>query len=386
MYRYIFEGEGGDQFCGRVACGLSLLNLDEFPALPPHFHAEHISGMDADAWKLLIPGYDRFPGSFKQCVPFFLASIVYHEMFLRRTLPENHPLFNTLLFTSRILPSLRSLVCQKSNNCDVARIQATGIPPFIVVGLAVKQLQDQVREADARNRANFQLLQSSITTEISSLPERLKSTILENFNVQGVHPITRSDFEEMSKKILECLDSKISDKLQHLSIVGPPPAVPEPEPVPTSPEETSEFGTWLWGGRMHPVKEGFMLPRGDIKSFYFLWHFGNAAQRYKPYKFLRGMDMASSAEKGQLAKCRTVIRILESYSDVQMSFTTMKPPTETRAQLGDLFDKMFNRLLEDLYGVGKGGRVGQKSFGTIYNRLKSNSSSGHIDVDVEAVN
>ncbi len=59
------------------------------------------------------------------------------------------------------------------------------------------------------------------------------------------------------------------------------------------------------------MKEGFLLPRGDTKSLYFLWHYGNQLERYKPYMFLTGADMASSAEKGELAKCRTVIDEVE---------------------------------------------------------------------------
>ncbi len=35
--RYIMEGQGGDQMCGRAATGLSMISR-EFATLPPHFH------------------------------------------------------------------------------------------------------------------------------------------------------------------------------------------------------------------------------------------------------------------------------------------------------------------------------------------------------------
>src|SRR5438067_153990 len=85
--RYVFEGEGGDQFCGRTVCGLSIMSVAEFACLPPHLHPTAASNILADHWRTWVPIYDRLPASFRQCLPHLLASLIYHQDFLRSSLP-----------------------------------------------------------------------------------------------------------------------------------------------------------------------------------------------------------------------------------------------------------------------------------------------------------
>jgi hypothetical protein len=58
--RYILEGEGGDQLCGRAATGLPVTDAI-FSSLPPHF----ITTINVN-WSLIIPDFDTFyPDNFK---------------------------------------------------------------------------------------------------------------------------------------------------------------------------------------------------------------------------------------------------------------------------------------------------------------------------------
>jgi hypothetical protein len=47
--RYILEGKGGDQVCGRAATGLPLTDVS-FPNLPAHFLTED-DGVTSDEWE-----------------------------------------------------------------------------------------------------------------------------------------------------------------------------------------------------------------------------------------------------------------------------------------------------------------------------------------------
>ena len=91
--RYLFAGAGGDQLTGRVLSGLPF-NDSSFSSLPPHFGKD---GLDRIQWALILPLYARLPETFKRALPFLLASICYHEQWLRSTLPTHHPLFATYL-------------------------------------------------------------------------------------------------------------------------------------------------------------------------------------------------------------------------------------------------------------------------------------------------
>jgi hypothetical protein len=62
--RYILEGEGGDQVCGRAATGLPLTDVS-FANLPPHFVSGD-SGLETAEWEAILPGYSTFyPTSFR---------------------------------------------------------------------------------------------------------------------------------------------------------------------------------------------------------------------------------------------------------------------------------------------------------------------------------
>jgi hypothetical protein len=68
QHRYIFEGEGSDQLCGRTAVGLPLHSVD-FTILPPHFPSTFV--ISQHQWEEMYAPYRRLPVGFKQCMPFF---------------------------------------------------------------------------------------------------------------------------------------------------------------------------------------------------------------------------------------------------------------------------------------------------------------------------
>lgn len=74
--RYILEGEGGDQVCGRAATGLPVTDVS-FANLPPHFVSGD-SGLETAEWEAILPGYSTFyPMSFRfdtHSLKFFLAN------------------------------------------------------------------------------------------------------------------------------------------------------------------------------------------------------------------------------------------------------------------------------------------------------------------------
>ncbi len=127
--RYVFEGEGGDQFCGRTATGLPIHSV-EFAVLPPHFCSYVVSN---EQLALLHTGYSRMPVSFKQTIPFLLASLVYHKEWLEANLNPSHPLFTTYLWTSGAVSSFKNYVRTGNYQCNDTGMKATGIPPQISI-------------------------------------------------------------------------------------------------------------------------------------------------------------------------------------------------------------------------------------------------------------
>jgi hypothetical protein len=97
--RYILEGQGGDQLCGRAATGLTMTST-EFARLPPHFNASGGSILTVEEWEDIVPGFTNyFPSHFRPVIPFLLASLIFHKEWLVETLPAQHPLFNSRVWT-----------------------------------------------------------------------------------------------------------------------------------------------------------------------------------------------------------------------------------------------------------------------------------------------
>jgi hypothetical protein len=80
-------------------------------------------------------------------VEYALASVVYHSELLLETLPSNHPVFNSALFTQpTLLTTLKSKVkCTLSNEKNP--IQSTGIPPHTTILLQLESVLQKLNES-----------------------------------------------------------------------------------------------------------------------------------------------------------------------------------------------------------------------------------------------
>lgn len=117
--RYLRFAAAGDQHVGRTVCGLNPMS-PEFAILPPFF-----SNRTADVPHAITVCFPHAPSTLTEILEFCLASLIYHEAYLRRNLPTNHPVFASPIWRSEFKDKLRPIVeCRVSKLGD--RIQATG--------------------------------------------------------------------------------------------------------------------------------------------------------------------------------------------------------------------------------------------------------------------
>lgn len=173
--RYILEGGGGDQVCGRAASGLNLCD-SEFAELPPHFNPNDQVVISLDEWESILPGYSTFyPSSFRQVIPFLLASLSFHRDWLKANLHAQHNLFNQPVWTSGILDRVASKVLTGNGRNTESGLCATGIPPHILLANEIVKV-----------RHDMNSMKSEIFTKLNDLPNELKATMLQNFNIAGL--------------------------------------------------------------------------------------------------------------------------------------------------------------------------------------------------------
>ena len=245
--RYILEGQGNDQLCGRAATGLPITET-AFADLPPHFDLSDGEILTVGEWEEILPGYSTFyPQSFRQVLPFLLASVVYHRQYLQSVLDERHPLFCSRLWTSGVMDRLASKVYTGNGKHPVTKMTATGIPPHILLANEL-----------AATRGELEEIRRVVLQKLQEVPDRVKECLLENFQVGGVVPITVSQVTSMISTLEERLVAAIIQQgaqqrtaleQVHTSLQ---PAISSNPPV---------FITYTWGEGLHTVPESFRFPK-----------------------------------------------------------------------------------------------------------------------------
>jgi hypothetical protein len=333
--RYLFAGAGGDQLTGRMLSGLSF-NQCSFALLPPHFTE---AGMQLIDWDRIMPLHSRLPDTFKRALPHLLASICYHESWLKETLPPAHQIFSTRLFASGLLATLKPHVLGGSNVCSITGLRATGIPSHLAIAhelVAVVQHTQQLKEA--------------LLSRCDGLPVELTNMLLSKFSINGALPITMENMREMLATVVTQLRSEMREV--RVDVEASQPSI-----VP--PSADSRFQMWLWGGRLHMVPAGWSLPSSlSLNDTWHLWHFGHLTACISPLRGLRKFDLSSAAQAVQWSKTKqTMQAIAQVMVDEGMVRSLQEVLTLSEADSTAYFDRAVVVWMETLKeGVTQGNR------------------------------
>ncbi|KAH9148505.1 hypothetical protein AeRB84_008162 [Aphanomyces euteiches] len=303
MERYFRYEAAGDQFVGRIVAGLPI-NSGDFSVLPPHFGSGHDHDVDF-ALKTMFPSLAN-AGPMLGILRVLLASLVHHSNYLATTLPHQHTLLSTYLFTDPDLASkLRSKIIYGSST-NV--IQPTGIPPHV----------ELYRKLDAARQ------------QILDLPDSIIQGIGRLLEEKGVMAgnITREIMEQMLAKAIQTLTNQCR------------PSVCENRGS-TINQESPKYPLYQWGNKLHVLPESFDFPNVDVFTAWNLWWLGNPMQNTIPYKKIQLVDLSTQAKKNALAEwkfliekglchhlkvnCNFELDGVVSRSDVLSSFELLKP-------------------------------------------------------------
>jgi hypothetical protein len=346
--RYLFGGNGGDQLTGRVVSGLPNTNTS-FSTLPPHFSPECNVN-----WDLILPCYNQYPNTFKQVVPYLLASLVYHEQWLKDNLNITHPLFSSALFSSGELKSYRPFVLLGEGHCAITKLGATGIPPHLAMA---NELNGVIHEVKGFN--------TIVKTQFEQMPKLLTTEMLSNFTVNGAIPVTMDAMNRLFVSLSEKIELKFTSS--------------QVENTNTSDlSNQTPFMNWYWKGRFRMVPENWTLPTNNIKDIWNLWWYGHIENKIQPYRRLKWHDVVSeptSRSTGvQLAKTNTVMQEIEKVAKEMNLIETGRNIDElTKEECSTLFDKTFTAIHEQLRpnSTTQVGRWGELSIATFYKMIQS---------------
>jgi hypothetical protein len=325
--RYLFAGAGGDQLTGRVLSGLPF-NNSSFASLPPHFDQ---AGTRLIEWNSILPLYSRLPNTFKQALPLLLASICYHEQWLRSTLPSYHPLFCTPLFASGAIDLLRPHIIAGCNRCPVTGLLATGIPPHLVMSNELSEVVNHTR-----------LLKDEVLSKCAELPSEMTNVLLSKFSINGAIPVTLDDMKTLINSAVTQLSTQYRDSRTSYTHEPASHAAVDPNTDP-------RFQLWSWGGKLHMVPQGWIFPSTNIKDSWNLWHFGHLTDKIRPLRCLKKIDLVGAAQITLWSKTSGVVKAMSQVM-VEMKLVDKLEDVLKLSSIDSstCFDRAIVQLMEQL--------------------------------------
>jgi hypothetical protein len=379
---YIHQGQGGDQFVGRTASGLPM-NDCRFAALPPRF-ANDEPVLSDEEWVAYIPGWRKYPASFRKTIPYLLASVVYHSDWLRRTLDAAHPLLHSRFFRDNIPSRLKPKVLTGTFYCEKTRMTATGIPSHLVLA---KEFQDAKNAIVAKMSAlEKQVVRSNadLSRDVSALPETVTTNILSHCQVNGAVPITAVDLQRVHTGIMDAVREEIRNELRRatrgeVTATGGDAAAAAAAGDEDNGALTTRLYQWPCGA-LRRVPHTFVFPRCCTKSMWDAWWRGDANQDISPYRFLTAQDMPTKNDKVKLSRALKVMDKLVSAAvecnAVTGDRTKVSIARKRAVDQDEIFDRAFIHLVDGLPHTTKRRRVDEAAYGTVYNWLMDKNCEG----------
>jgi hypothetical protein len=267
--RYLQEEPGGDQYCGRVVAGLDL-NSPKFAVLPPHFAPNAIEQQDLQK---IFPAFGGHAG-FLGVLSLALASMVYHDKFLRESFPRGHQFFSSTLHSDpNLLPDLSALV---HHGLSSPHMKPTGVPPHVTILLMLE----------------------GIDVSLSDLPPKLTQQIEEVLQRNGAAAanITPAGLARSLEDILTRI-------LPH-HLIDPGNAPPNPAPP------VASYQLYTWGGSFHRLPEGYKFPGASLAGAFRLWFNGATEGNIPPFKSLEPTDFSDKNQRKRLSDWRYLMGAL----------------------------------------------------------------------------
>jgi len=374
--RYVHHGEGADQLCGRMVCGLPF-DSELFGTLPPHFIRVILDELDEQFWSNIVSGYDCYPLGFKTAFPYLLASLFYHESYLRSNMSANHPLFSSPVFAR----NSRLEILRKKDNiitgigmCLSTGMRATGIPPHLAIARTLKELTESIESRFDELKSELEEMRTNLPATVCTL---LSTELRENFVINGVAPFTIRDFDSRMTLIEasfrntmnEILDSRripLNEATTHVPAVNHAGDMTE-----------TWWRQWDWrDGRLcHFVPPGWRFPSNvTLKAIYDLWHYGNRNEGIRPFKKLQLHVDIDDQDKGNRSKAKNTIECIENVirgngfidDNCLLDDRTINLSNLAPVQSDAIFEAAYQKLLDGISGKVAVRRINELSYARVY--------------------
>lgn len=273
LERYLRYEAAGDNYVGRVVCGLPADSPD-FSLLPPHFNRTRVS---VDDVKRYFPSINDL--RLNEILSHCLASVLYHLDFLNKHLPKTAGFRSSLILSdSDNVERLTDAIIVGSRS---EYMSATGIPPYILILMKLFGIEVRLEDfPEELAKIIEKILQDNGAAAANVTPELIFSTI-----DQGMKRAVDKHFPRVE---------------------GALNAAPAPNPTGIQ----NKFGLHMWGGKLHRLPSDYDLPTVSVPVAWRLWIHGNPRLGLPPFKMLDATDFQKKNQKKRFSDWKYLMRVL----------------------------------------------------------------------------
>jgi hypothetical protein len=310
--KYIHVSEGADQFCGRMVNG-SDFTSETFATLPPHFINEARALLTEEFWESILPGYHDSPAGWKKCCEYFLASLLFHEDFLRTFLEEEHPLWRSEIWQQIELKNqLKEGIVTGVGRCPHTGMTATGIPPHLAIAAQIKVLIEKINSLEALLTKRMDDFEQLFPKKCSTL---ISDDLRSQFRIEGVIPLSLNDL----KGVMSTMEDAFAVKLTSFqNYIEQKMLSMNSASIITSPSG------WAWedfrrdcDNRERIVPTDFAFPRKTtVLEMCRLWWYGDRSTGIRPYRLITPADLPMrERDTMQLSRTSKVMKGIQKIID-----------------------------------------------------------------------
>jgi hypothetical protein len=313
--RYLQYEKAGDQYLGRVVCGLDVNDVT-FAVSPPFFEFDDTrqEGGDVRTSRVysLLKDYmvqgDTVPASVHHIFYFCFASICFHFDFLKQVLHEKNKLRASHFFTHIPVEVKAAATVRYPWDRTEMTPTLTGIPPHITI------------------LANFRTLM----VEMESTKDAIISGLIAELDRRRIGSQSHFDKEEiltsmttMHNDLLKKMDLCMRNSQKEIQVVplfdSPADYVNEifvnaeeeskgMKPVTIVPASSEKkFHFFYSKGELRRLPPNFVFPHMGLCLLIVNWFCGNPSKKIMPLKLIVPRDLHSPSMKGEHRKMRSLI-------------------------------------------------------------------------------
>jgi hypothetical protein len=303
--RYLQYEKAGDQYLGRVVCGLDV-NEASFGVSPPYFDTdletiEKIHSLLKD----YAVGGNRVTADMHRVFYFCYASLCYHRDFLTKILHKRSklqasPFYNSMPNYAKVAAVVK-LPWTKTATTPVF----TGLPPHVVLlakceelKLELKQAKEDIIAGVKEDLDNRRLgSQSYFDKEeiIGKMTEYHNEVLkrVDHVGYSGFAALRENELPNGSYDNIQIGGASEDGDLEGITMVEPD-------------QRRFQF-FYSAGGTVSRLPEGFVFPKMTLATMLTNWFCGNQNTRTIPFKLLAGRELQNRREKLQLCKMRKLV-------------------------------------------------------------------------------